>query len=87
MANAARKASATKPKADAKQVSSLIMAAPAPAKLSKQEELDAYRHVMKTAHMVIREAFSNKVITPGTTTQRLFAAADRRHGERRRHHE
>jgi Xaa-Pro aminopeptidase len=33
-----------------------------------QEELDAYRHVMKVAHMVIREAFSNKVITPGTTT-------------------
>lgn len=32
------------------------------------EELDAYRHVMKVAHMVIREAFSNKVITPGTTT-------------------
>ena len=32
------------------------------------EELDAYRHVMKTAHMVIAEAFSNKVITPGKTT-------------------
>jgi Xaa-Pro aminopeptidase len=32
------------------------------------EELDAYRHVMKVAHMVIREAFSNDVITPGTTT-------------------
>jgi len=32
------------------------------------EELDAYRHVMKVAHMVIREAFSNKVVTPGTTT-------------------
>jgi Xaa-Pro aminopeptidase len=32
------------------------------------EELEAYRHVMKVAHMVIREAFSNKVITPGTTT-------------------
>ena len=32
------------------------------------EELDAYRHVMKVAHMVIREAFSNKVITPGKTT-------------------
>lgn len=46
MANAARKASATKPKADAKQVSSLIMAAPAPAKLSKQEELDAYRAML-----------------------------------------
>ncbi len=32
------------------------------------EELEAYRHAMKVAHMVIREAFSNKVITPGTTT-------------------
>lgn len=32
------------------------------------EELDAYRHVMKVAHMIIREAFSNRVITPGTTT-------------------
>jgi Xaa-Pro aminopeptidase len=32
------------------------------------EELEAYRHVMKVAHMVIREAFSNKVITPGETT-------------------
>jgi Xaa-Pro aminopeptidase len=32
------------------------------------EELEAYRHVMKVAHMVIREAFSNKVVTPGKTT-------------------
>lgn len=32
------------------------------------EELDAYRHVMKVAHLVIREAFSNTVITPGKTT-------------------
>ena len=32
------------------------------------EELDAYRHAMRAAHMVIREAFSNAVITPGTTT-------------------
>jgi Xaa-Pro aminopeptidase len=32
------------------------------------EELDAYRHVMKVAHMVIKEAFSNKVVTPGKTT-------------------
>jgi Xaa-Pro aminopeptidase len=32
------------------------------------EELAAYRHVMKVAHMVIQEAFSNKVITPGKTT-------------------
>jgi Xaa-Pro aminopeptidase len=32
------------------------------------EELEGYRHVMKVAHMVIREAFSNTVITPGKTT-------------------
>jgi Xaa-Pro aminopeptidase len=32
------------------------------------EELEAYRHVMKVAHLVIREAFSNKVVTPGKTT-------------------
>jgi Xaa-Pro aminopeptidase len=32
------------------------------------DELEAYRHVMKVAHMVIREAFSNKVVTPGQTT-------------------
>jgi Xaa-Pro aminopeptidase len=32
------------------------------------EELEGYRHVMKVAHMVIREAFSNAVITPGKTT-------------------
>ena len=32
------------------------------------EETFIYRHVMKVAHQVIREAFSNKVITPGKTT-------------------
>ena len=32
------------------------------------EELEAYRHVMRVAHMVIGEAFSNTVITPGKTT-------------------
>src|SRR5690606_30278866 len=32
------------------------------------EETEAYRHVMKVAHRIIREAFSNAVITPGTTT-------------------
>jgi Xaa-Pro aminopeptidase len=32
------------------------------------EELAAYRHAMQVAHMVIREAFSNNVITPGKTT-------------------
>jgi Xaa-Pro aminopeptidase len=32
------------------------------------EETAAYRHVMKIAHQVIRDAFSNKVIAPGVTT-------------------
>jgi Xaa-Pro aminopeptidase len=32
------------------------------------EELEGYRHVMKVAHLIIREAFSNRVITPGKTT-------------------
>ncbi len=32
------------------------------------EETAAYRHVMTVAHRVIREAFSNAVITPGVTT-------------------
>ncbi|MGH9315040.1 MAG: M24 family metallopeptidase [Vicinamibacterales bacterium] len=32
------------------------------------EETEAYRHVMAVAHQIIREAFSNKVITPGETT-------------------
>ena len=32
------------------------------------EETEAYRHVMQVAHLVIREAFSNNVITPGKTT-------------------
>ncbi len=32
------------------------------------EETDAYRHVMRIAHQVIREAFSNSVIVPGVTT-------------------
>jgi Xaa-Pro aminopeptidase len=32
------------------------------------EETVAYRHVMTIAHQVIREAFSNAVITPGVTT-------------------
>lgn len=31
-------------------------------------ELEDYRHVMQAAHMIIREGFSNKVITPGKTT-------------------
>ncbi|MDQ3069707.1 MAG: aminopeptidase P family protein [Acidobacteriota bacterium] len=32
------------------------------------EETVAYAHVMTIAHQIIRDAFSNKVITPGTTT-------------------
>jgi Xaa-Pro aminopeptidase len=32
------------------------------------EETEAYRHVMRVAHDVIAQAFSTKVITPGTTT-------------------
>lgn len=32
------------------------------------EETTAYRHVMRVAHDVIAEAFSNKVIVPGVTT-------------------
>lgn len=32
------------------------------------EEADVYRHVMRVAHQIIREAFSNEVIVPGVTT-------------------
>ena len=32
------------------------------------EEADIYRHVMKVAHQIIGEAFSNKVIVPAVTT-------------------
>jgi Xaa-Pro aminopeptidase len=32
------------------------------------EETDAYRHVMRVAHQVIAEAFSNQVVVPGVTT-------------------
>jgi Xaa-Pro aminopeptidase len=32
------------------------------------EETEAYRHAMRVAHQIIREAFSNRVITPGVTT-------------------
>jgi Xaa-Pro aminopeptidase len=32
------------------------------------EETEAFRHVMRVAHQVIREAFSNHVIVPGVTT-------------------
>ena len=36
--------------------------------VKRPAETDAYRHVMKVAHKVIREAFSNAVIKPGVTT-------------------
>ncbi len=36
--------------------------------VSLPEETDAYRHVMRVAHQVIREAFSNRVVVPGVTT-------------------
>jgi Xaa-Pro aminopeptidase len=52
----------------ASRVKSAEMLAVGWLELKMPEELEAYRHVMKTAHMVIREAFSNKVITPGKTT-------------------
>jgi Xaa-Pro aminopeptidase len=32
------------------------------------DETEAFRHVMRVAHQVIREAFSNQVIVPGVTT-------------------
>jgi Xaa-Pro aminopeptidase len=32
------------------------------------DETDAFRHAMRIAHQVIREAFSNQVIVPGVTT-------------------
>jgi Xaa-Pro aminopeptidase len=32
------------------------------------EETEAFRHVMRVAHQVIREAFSNQVVVPGVTT-------------------
>ena len=32
------------------------------------EETDAYRHAMRIAHQVIAEAFSNRVVVPGVTT-------------------
>ena len=32
------------------------------------EEADIYRHVMRSARQIIREAFSNEVIVPGVTT-------------------
>jgi Xaa-Pro aminopeptidase len=51
-----------------KRVRSAEMLAVGWLEMKLPEELEAYRHVMKVAHMVIREAFSNKVITPGKTT-------------------
>jgi Xaa-Pro aminopeptidase len=36
-------------------------------------ETDAYRHVMRVAHQVIAEAFSNHVVVPGVTTNQDVA--------------
>jgi Xaa-Pro aminopeptidase len=36
-------------------------------------ETDAYRHVMRIAHQVIAEAFSNRVVVPGVTTNEDLA--------------
>ena len=54
--------------AHAAEIKSAEMLAVGWLEMKLPEELDAYRHAMKVAHMVIREAFSNKVITPGKTT-------------------
>jgi Xaa-Pro aminopeptidase len=37
------------------------------------DETDAYRHVMRVAHQVIAEAFSNQVVVPGVTTNEDLA--------------
>ena len=52
----------------AKRVKSAEMLAVGWLEVKTAAETAAYRHVMKVAHQVIRDAFSNKVITPGTTT-------------------
>lgn len=52
----------------AKKVQSAEMLAVGWLEVKLPEELEAYRHVMKAAHMIIKEAFSAKVITPGKTT-------------------
>ena len=53
---------------NSKKVKSAEMLAVGWLEVKIPEELEGYRHVMKVAHMVIKEAFSNKVITPGKTT-------------------
>ena len=52
----------------AKRVKSAEMLAVGWLEVKTAEETAAYRHVMKVAHQVIREAFSNTVVTPGKTT-------------------
>ncbi len=54
--------------AHAAKVTSAEMLAVSWLEVKLPEELEAYRHAMQVAHMVIREAFSNRVITPGKTT-------------------
>ena len=52
----------------AKRVKSAEMLAVGWLETKVAAETDAYRHVMTIAHRVIREAFSNRVVTPGVTT-------------------
>jgi len=52
----------------AKRVRSAEMLAVGWLEVKTAAETAAYRHVMKVAHQVIRDAFSNQVITPGKTT-------------------
>lgn len=52
----------------AKRVKSAEMLAVGWLEVKLPEETAAYKHVMTVAHRVIREAFSNKVITAGKTT-------------------
>ena len=50
------------------RVKSAEMLAVAWLEVKLPEETDAFRHVMRIAHQVIREAFSNQLIVPGVTT-------------------
>jgi Xaa-Pro aminopeptidase len=52
----------------AKRVKSAEMLAVGWLEAKLPAETEAYRHVMTIAHRVIRDAFSNRVITPGVTT-------------------
>jgi Xaa-Pro aminopeptidase len=52
----------------AKRVKSAEMLAVGWLEAKLPAETEAYRHVMTIAHRVIRDAFSNRVVTPGVTT-------------------